>query len=115
MWDPGFLFMDLSTLQMGNESGALHELKTDPAYQGLTAVRNGRVYGLLPYNWYTQNFGSILANAYFLGKLFFPERFTDVDPSAMADELYLFLTGKAVFKQMNGAFGGLAFKRIILD
>lgn len=51
MWDPGFLFMDLSTLQMGNESGALHELKTDPAYQGLTAVRNGRVYGLLPYNW----------------------------------------------------------------
>lgn len=26
----------------------------------------------------------------------------------MADELYLFLTGKAVFKQMNGAFGGLA-------
>ncbi len=114
LWDPGFLFMDLSTLQMGNGSGALHELKTDPAYRSLTAVKNGRVYGLLPYNWYTRNFGSILANAYFLGNLFFPERFTDIDPVARADEIYLFLVGNPVFKQMNGAFGELAFKRIPL-
>jgi len=115
MWDPEFLFMDLSTLQMGTGSGALHELKTDPTYRGLTAVKNGRVYGLLPYNWYTQNFGSILANAYFLGNLFFPERFTDIDPAAKANELYVFLVGKPVFKQMNRAFGNLAFKRIPLE
>ncbi len=115
MWDPEFLFMDLSTLQMGTGSGALHELKTDPAYQGLTAVKTSRVYGLLPYNWYTQNFGSILANAYFLGKLFYPERYTDIDPAAKADELYLFLVGKPVFKQMNRAFGSLAFKRIPIE
>jgi len=115
MWDPDFLFMDLSTLQMGTGSGALHELKTDPAYQGLAAVKSGRVYGLLPYNWYTQNFGSILANAYFLGKLFYPERYTGIDPAAKADELYLFLVGKPVFKQMNRAFGNLAFKRIPLE
>jgi len=114
MWDPRFLFMDLSTLQMGNGSGALYELKTDPAYRGLTAVKNGRVYGLLPYNWYTQNFGSILANAYFLGKQFFPEQFTDIDPAAKADELYVFLVGKPVFKQMNRAFDNLAFKRMPL-
>lgn len=115
MWDPGFLFMDLSTLQMGTGSGALHELKTDPAYQGLAAVKNGRVYGLLPYNWYTQNFGSILANAYFLGKLFYPERYTDIDPAARADHIYLFLVGKPVFKQMSRAFDDLAFKRIPLE
>ncbi len=115
MWDPGFLFMDLSTLQMGSGAGALHELKTDPAYQGLTAVKSGRVYGLLPYNWYTQNFGSILANAYFLGKLFFPERFTDIDPAVKADRLYAFLVGQPVFEQMSRAFGDLAFKRITLD
>ena len=115
MWDPKFLFMDLSTLQMGQGSGALHELNTDPAYRGLTAVKKGRVYGLLPYNWYTQNFGSILANAYFLGNLFFPERFTDIDPAAKADEFYLFLVGKPVFRQMSRAFGSLAFQPITLD
>jgi len=50
---------------MGDRAGGLFELKTDPAYQSLTAVQNGNVFGVLPYNWYTQNFGSILANAYF--------------------------------------------------
>jgi iron complex transport system substrate-binding protein len=115
VWNPGTLFMDLSTLQLGDKAGALHELKTDPAYRGLTAVKNGRVYGLLPYNWYTRNFGSILANAYYLGKLLFPERFTDIDPPVKADELYTFLVGKPVFDQMNRAFGDLAFKRIPLE
>ena len=115
MWNPAFLFVDLSTLQMGTGSGAVEELKTDPAYRGLTAIKTGRVYGLLPYNWYTCNFGSILANAYFLGKLLYPDRFTDIDPAGKADELYTFLVGKAVFKQMDQAFGGLAFKRIPLE
>lgn len=115
VWDPDFLFLDLSTLQLGRKAGALHELKTDPAYQGLTAVKKGRVYGLLPYNWYTQNFGSILANAYFLGTLLYPDRFADTDPAAKADEIYTFLVGKPVFKQMNQAFDHLAFTTISLN
>jgi iron complex transport system substrate-binding protein len=73
------------------------------------------VYGLLPYNWYTRNFGSILANAYFLGKLVFPERFTDIVPAAKADEIYTFLVGKPVFAKMDRAFGGNAFKPLTLN
>ena len=115
VWDPDFLFLDLSTLQMGQKAGALHELKTDPAYQGLSAAKNGRVYGLLPYNWYTQNFGSILANAYFLGKLLYPDRFADIDPAVRADEMYAFLVGKPVLAQMDQAFGSLVFKKIPLN
>jgi iron complex transport system substrate-binding protein len=111
-WDPEFLFLDLSTLQMGDKSGGLFELKTDPAYRALTAVQKGRVYGVLPYNWYAQNFGSILANAYFIGKLLYPHRFMDIDPVAKADEIYSFLVGKPVFKEMDKMFQGLAFKRI---
>jgi iron complex transport system substrate-binding protein len=70
--DPDILFLDLATLQMGEMAGGRYELENDPAYQTLSAVRRGEVYGLLPYNWYTQNFGSILANAYFIGKLLVP-------------------------------------------
>lgn len=114
-WDPDFLFLDLSSLQMGDEAGALYELKTDPAYQNLTAVKKGNVYGLLPYNWYAQNFGSILANGYFLGKLLYPERFRDIDPQAKADEIYTFLVGKPVFGQMDSMFHGMVFKRIECD
>ncbi len=113
-WDPDILFLDLSTLQTGEEAGGRHELEEDPAYQVLSAVRRGAVYGLLPYSWYSHNFGSILANAYFIGKILYPERFGDVDPAAKADEIYSFLVGKPVFETMNQAFQGLVYRQIPL-
>ncbi|MGA8020396.1 MAG: iron ABC transporter substrate-binding protein [Desulfobacterales bacterium] len=113
-WDPEVLFLDLSTLQMGENAGGLFELKTDPAYAGLTAVRSGRVYGLLPYNWYTQNFGSILADAYFIGRRLYPDRFADIEPAAKADEIYTFLVGRPVFAAINASFGRLAFTAVPL-
>lgn len=111
-WDPDFLFLDLSTLQLGEGTGGLFELRTDPAYRSLTAVRQGRVYGLLPYNWYSQNFGSILANAYFIGKLVRPHGFADIDPAAEADAIYSFLVGKPVFGTLDAAFGHLAYRPV---
>ena len=77
---------------------------TDPAYAILKSVREGRVYGVLPYNWYSQNFEFILANAYFIGKVLYPERFQDIDPAAKADQIYEFVVGKPVFTQMNALF-----------
>ncbi len=111
-WNPDILFLDLATLQLGDRAGGLHELKTDPAYHTLTAVQNGRVYGVLPYNWYNQNFESILANAYFIGKLLYPERFADIEPAAKADEIFTFMVGKPVFKEVNEQFQNLAYKRV---
>ena len=111
-WDPNIIFLDLATLQMGEKAGGLYELKTYPAYQTLTAVKKGEVYGVLPYNWYTRNFGSILANAYFVGKQLSPDRFSDIDPAVKADEIYSFLVSKPVFDQMSKAFQELLFKKI---
>lgn len=114
-WDPEVIFLDLSTTQGGDAAGALFELKTDPAYQSLSAAKTGEVYGVLPYNWYSQNLGSILADAYFVGKVLYPWRFEDIDPAKKADEIYAFLVGKKVFSEMSAAFGGLAFERIPLE
>lgn len=111
-WDPDYLFVDLSTLQMGDGAGGLHELRTDPAYATLTAVREGRVFGVLPYNWYSQNYESILANAYFIGKVLYPDHFADIDPAVKADEIYSFIVGKPVFQTMNETFGDLAYTRL---
>lgn len=108
-WDPDLLFVDLSTLQMGKGAGGVHELHTDAAYQSLSAIKTGKVYGLLPYNWYSKNYGSILANAYYIGKLLHPERFKDIDPAAKADEIYTFLVGKPVYDDMSRMFKDLAF------
>ncbi|EGJ50044.1 iron ABC transporter substrate-binding protein [Desulfocurvibacter africanus] len=111
-WDPDVLFLDLSTLQLGDSAGGLHELRTDPAYRSLTAVRKGRVFGVLPFNWYSENFGSIFADGYFVGKTLYPERFADVDPATKADEIYAFLVGKPAFGQMNALFRNLAFQPV---
>lgn len=114
-WNPDLLFLDLSTLQLGQDAGGLFELRNDPAYRMLTAVKEGKVYGLLPYNWYSENFGSELANAYFIGKILYPERFKDIDPKAKADEIFAFLVGKPVFADMNALFSGLAYAPVPVD
>lgn len=114
-WDPEYIFVDLSTLSAGKEAGALNQLKEEAYYKVLSAVREGRIYGVFPFNWYTTNYGSVLADAYFVGKILYPERFEDVRPAEKADEIYEFLVGKPVFEKMNELFEKLAFKRIELD
>ena len=113
-WNPEYLFLDLSTLQLGENAGGLYELQTDEAYQMLDAVRRGNIYGVLPYNWYNQNFESILANAYYIGTIVYPARFNDIDPAKKADEIYTFFVGKPVFGQMRESFKGKAFQKIAL-
>lgn len=113
-WDPDYLFLDLATLQLGDQAGGLHELKTDPAYQSLSAVKNNRLYGLLPYNLYTKNYGSILVNAYYIGKLLYPHQFSDIKTEEKANEIYRFLVGKPVFSTINGLFKNLAFRQVPL-
>jgi iron complex transport system substrate-binding protein len=112
-WNPEYIFVDLASLTADSETNVLYELKNDPVYQHLNAVKQRNVYGVLPYNGYAQNFGSTLANAYFVGKLLYPNRFVDIDPSQKADEIYSFLIGKPVLQKMNEKLHGLVFQKVI--
>ncbi|WP_342305916.1 iron ABC transporter substrate-binding protein [Methanolobus sp. ZRKC5] len=118
-WDPEIIFVDLSTLQSEDENSALCQLQNDKSYQQLQAVQSGNVYGMLPYNWYTQNFGSVLADSYFAGKLLYPDKFEDVDLEEKTTDIYTFLVcdgdeelGKEVCAQMINAFGTPAFTEL---
>ena len=110
-WDPEYIFIDVGTLQLGNE-GAIGELKNDTSLAGLSAVKNGKVYGVIPYNFYSTNYESVLANAYFVGKVLYPDRFEDIDPEAKANEIYTFFIGKPVFSDLNGQYSNMGFKQI---
>ncbi len=83
--------MDLSTTRYEDRSSALYQLENDRAYGQLKAVRSGEIYTTLPYNSYNQKYGSVLDNAYFAGKLLYPERFDDVEIEEKAVEIYTFL------------------------
>jgi len=109
-WNPQVLFVDLSTLQTA--PNAITELSDDPSYQQLDAVSSGEVYGMLPYNWYTQNHGSIMADAYYIGTVLYPEQFSDIDPATKADEIYTFLVGEPVFEEMKTSFSDLPFTQL---
>lgn len=106
--DPDFIFIDLGTLQIAG-NGAIGELKTNPAYSSLTAVKDGKVYSVLPYNFYSTNYESVLADAYYVGKTVYPDRFADVDPEVKADEIYTMFVGKPVFAQINANHNNSAF------
>ncbi len=110
-WDAEYLFIDLGTLGMEND-GALGQVKTDPALKGLSAVKSGKVYGLLPYNSYNTNYEVVLANAYYVGTVLYPDRFADVDPVKKADELFTFFVGEPVFEEYNAGYRGLGFTQI---
>ncbi len=110
-WNPDVLFLDLGTLVLGNSSG-LAELRTDPAYRSLSAVQKGEVYTLLPNTFYFVNHDAVLVNAWFAGKTLYPDRFADVDPIKKANEIFTFLVGKPVFKELDEALQNFAFKRL---
>lgn len=76
-------------------------------YQSLKAFQNGRVYVLLPYIYYVANIGTAMADAHGAGKVLYPERFKDIDLPTKADEIYTFLVGVPVYKEMARDFGQL--------
>ncbi|ACX72833.1 periplasmic binding protein [Methanocaldococcus vulcanius M7] len=105
-WNPDIIFID-----EGGLSIVMQDYKKDPAfYNSLKAFKTGNVYGLLPYNFYATNIGTALADAYYIGKVVYPDRFKDIDPEKKADEIYTFLVGKPVYEQMKEHLGG--FKKL---
>ncbi len=110
-WNPAYIFIDVGTIQMESD-GAIGELKSDPALQGLSAAKDGKVYGVLPYNFYNTNYETVLANSYFVGKTLYPDRFADIDPAQKADEIFAFFIGKPNFGDLNGQYRSLGFAQI---
>jgi iron complex transport system substrate-binding protein len=115
VWDPAVVFVDISTLRLGAGADAMAQLRNDPAFRNLTAVKEGRVYGLFPHNSYNRNIEIVYANAYFVGSVLYPDRFADITPMAKAEEIATFLNGGPAFEILNQELGGMGFRRIPLE
>lgn len=101
-WDPDIIFIDEGGLSLVRDDYK----KNEQFYQSLKAVKTGRVYGQIPFNYYTTNIDTAIADAYYAGKVIFPDRFQDIDPAKKADEIYRFLLGKPLYQQMAKDYGG---------
>lgn len=108
VWNPADIFIDAAGLGKVAEG-----YRRDPAYfQRLEAVKNGRVFLIMPFNNYHSNIEIALADAWFIGKSLYPEHFADIDPAGKADEIFSFFLGipaYAALKQEFRGFGRIGF------
>lgn len=79
-------------------------------YRALNAFSQQRIYYLLPFNWYATNIGTALADAYAIGRILYPDKFKDIDLEKKADEIYKFLLGAPVYKDMKKDYGPIGQK-----
>jgi len=99
---PDVIFIDENNLQT-----VKMDFDKDPnKYLQLRAFREGRVYGTLPYNYYHTNIAVALADAYYIGKVLYPDKFKDVDPEAKADEIFRVFLGRPLYRAYAEAYGG---------
>lgn len=102
-WNPDIIFIDSG----GNELVRQDYVKKPDFYHGLKAFKNRQVHILHSFNWYMTNLGTVIADAYTVGKVLYPEMFDDVKLARKADEIYDFLVGKSVYQEIVKIFGGL--------
>ncbi len=105
-WNPDIIFID----EGGYAAVKQDYQKNSQFYNTLSAFKDGKVYSQLPYNNYSTNIDTAIADAYYLGKIIDPAQFKDVDPEKKSDEIYQNLLGKPLYSQMKKDFGG--FKKL---
>jgi iron complex transport system substrate-binding protein len=111
--NPRYIFLDANTLSIQEGISGFEEIK-NPVFSDMLAVRNGDVYAVFAYNHGSTNIDTALADAYFIGKTVYPDRFADIDPKEKADEIYTMFVGKPVFDQLNGNCNDLGFEKVPL-
>jgi iron complex transport system substrate-binding protein len=102
-WNPEIIFIDGGGLSLVKQDYA----KKPEFYNGLKAFREKEVYVIYPFNYYVTNVSTAIADAYSVGKILYPDRFSDIDPKIKADEIYTFLYGQPLYQQMEKDFGPL--------
>ncbi|MBN2797906.1 MAG: ABC transporter substrate-binding protein [Deltaproteobacteria bacterium] len=99
-WQPRAVLLDASAREVVEAERLAHP----GVYEGLDAFKGGRVYTVLPYNTYSTNLGTALADAWVIGAALLPEGFAGVDPAVEADRVYEQLLGVPVYSKLQAVY-----------
>ncbi|MBT0159248.1 iron ABC transporter substrate-binding protein [Candidatus Bathyarchaeota archaeon A05DMB-2] len=99
--NPQVIFVDYNGLSLCREDVQKHAA----VYGSLDAITNNCTYGVMGYNWYHLNFDVVLTDAYYVGKVLYPNQFADIDIAQKANEIYEFLVGTPLYEQMVQLYG----------
>jgi iron complex transport system substrate-binding protein len=107
--DPDVIFLDAGGINIVKKN-----YDDNPGYYAqLSSFSGNNVHLLLPYNYYYTNLEIALANAYYIGKVLYPDQFSDIDPAGKFDEITTKMLGTALYKETAeryGQYGVVSFK-----
>ena len=96
-WDPEYIFVDIGTEE--------YDALALPEYEGIQAIQEGNIHAVFPTRDYNINFGTALADAYYVGKTVYPDRFSEVDPTSKANDIYERFVGDRVYEDVAESYG----------
>ncbi len=97
VWDPDYIFLDPGNMNLVND-----EYASNPDFfHSLRAVQNDRIYTMPSFNNYSTNITYCLMDAYFAGKVLYPEQFEDVNMKEKGNEILREFLGKEYFDEME--------------
>ena len=99
-WDPDIIFLEASS----GFDLSLEELQK-PKFQSLQAIKNNEVYKLFLKVNNNTNIENVLINAYYVGSVLYPERFSDIDIAQKADEIYELFLGRPIYEEAVEVYG----------
>ncbi|WP_051538035.1 ABC transporter substrate-binding protein [Butyrivibrio proteoclasticus] len=103
-WDPDIIFLNPSNMELVNEDYA----SNGSAIDSLTAVKEGKVYSQVNFNYYWCNMELAIVDSYYAGSIIYPEAFADVNFEEKAEEIFNVMIGMDyldVLNENNMGFG----------
>lgn len=109
VWNPDYIFLDPNNMELVNNDYSSNK----DFYDSLKAVQTDNVYTQVAYNWYTTNIETAVVDAYYAGKIIFPDAFSDIDIEEKAVEVYTSLLGGDAEDYYDDLVnGGLGWRRL---
>ncbi|AEG59977.1 iron ABC transporter substrate-binding protein [Desulforamulus ruminis] len=108
VWNPDIIFLNPTNMNLVNKDYA----KNKKFYDSLQAVQKDKVYAQISYNYNWTNLEIAIADAYYAGKIIYPERFADIDPIKKADEIFTIMLGEPFYHKL--AADGYRFDKITI-
>jgi iron complex transport system substrate-binding protein len=98
-WNPDVLFLDAAGRQIWEEEIAEEVMATS-----LNALKENRVWTVLPYNWNSTNYENLLCNVWYIGYVLMPSSFGDIDYLEKSREIFLFFHGSDIWDEVNNYY-----------
>ncbi len=100
-WNPDVIFVDMGGWPLVRE-----DFRNRPGVNRLLkAYRTKQMYALWPYNNHHSNFEVMLANAWYAGKVLYPERFADISMKDKTNEIMTHFVGAPIASDLAGCWG----------